>query len=111
MGEVDPDRALAFMEALMSLDMALTGHGRGDAEATLNEQRARAYSPEVFLSTSDPYALSDFGRSKLFWDERACALCLTFNSTPAVKGRWTSCAEQIAAVEALLKGAPSDGIR
>jgi hypothetical protein len=105
MSGVDPEKALAFMEALISLDAALTGNGRGDAEATLNEQRARAYSPEVFLSTSDPYALSDFGRSKLFWDERASALCLTFNSTPAVKAKWSSCAAEVAAVEALLKGA------
>jgi hypothetical protein len=77
----------ALAEAVIVLDMALTGRREADARQAARSQARLLADPIGFAISSDGYYLSDGGYSRLLADEEG-NLRLSGVSRDAVKGRW-----------------------
>ena len=88
----------SFADKVQMLDAALTGKGSQDVAQTWRN-KPRHHEPANWFEAGE-YYLSDGGYSRVFWSIWSECLCLTSNSTDAVKARWANCKELIADVEA-----------
>lgn len=96
-----------FAQALIELDMILTGHSKEDAETMARQQEHIANDPIEFIFMSDAYYLSDCGYSRVFADVETGELKLSSVSLQKVKDKWHTPEAQVvrAVVQSILNEA------
>jgi len=98
-----PEQHKALKEAMIALDMTLTGKDRATAEHTQRSKPSGFQEDPFFFVYGDSYSLSDGGYSRLLWSSRDYGVRVSDESLPAVKNRWTACHAEAAAVNALMQ--------
>jgi hypothetical protein len=89
--------SIELQDALIRLDMALTGVGIARAARTSRDNGKAATDPWEIMSNG--YYLSDGGYSRLCLSDMTGRISLASVSIKPTRDRWESCAAEIAEVE------------